>query len=162
MLYKNKCLHRSFFKTFPLLTDGNKRNGKQVRFRLFCSICFETVLERKSCRAYRWPIGTRSIIFCCQRKKETEAGESLKIWRGLSVMHKYKVFWRNGVCFLFDQMLPLYPLDPPALREIRFRSQQRLQSKLNQKSISQHNVYNFDFFLQTYYKSSAKSAGLYK
>ena len=26
----------------------------------------------------------------------------------------------------------------------RFRSQQRLQSKLNQKSISQHNVYNFD------------------
>ena len=101
-------------------------------------------------------------FFVANEKKETEAGESLKIWRGQSVIHKYKVFWWNGVCFLFDQMLPLYPLDPPALREIRFRSQQRLQSKLNQKSISQHNVYNFDFFLQAYYKSSAKSAGLYK
>ena len=149
MQFANRHCQRSFFKTFPVLIDGNKRNRKQVPFLLFfCSIRFKTVLEQKSCtwkhthytanwhKVYHFLLPTK--------KKETEAGEILKIWRGQSVIHKYKVFLRNGVCFLFDQMLPLYPLDPPALREIRFRSQQRLQSKLNQKSISQHNVYNFD------------------
>ena len=82
-----------------------------------------------------------------------EVAEGPKIWRLAQFIISTRFF--DGLGFALDlakmglgwraNTTPC-PLLPPALREIRFGSQQRLQSKLNQKSISQHNAYNFDFF----------------
>ena len=95
------------------------------------------------------------------KKKETEAEESLKIWRGLSVMHISTRFLAEWGLLLIRPNPPPLPLRSTGSERNQISLATKVAIKAQPKIDQSAQCIQFWLFLQAYHKSSARSAAVY-